>query len=86
MIVSMPKKLDKTSLTPSWEMEEGKVYRFKNLLVALAPNDNGVIALDTNDDDVLPFNSTSDFAEWLSDQDIPDAGEITPYQMKIGIE
>lgn len=86
MRVSLPKKLDKTELVPSWEMEEDKVYRFNHLLVSIAPNDNGVIAIDTNDGDVLPFNSTSDYAEWLSEQDIPDVGENTPFTMRVVIE
>lgn len=85
MEVTLPNKLDKSAVVSACDMDGGKVYRFQNLLVSVTPCD-GIIAVDTDDHDIMTFNNHSDFIEFLNDQDIPDAGEVTPFTMRVVIE
>lgn len=64
----------------------GKVYQFGHLFAAESENNNGVVVIDSNDSDVICFNNTADFAEWLDDNDYPTKGELTGYQMQISIK
>lgn len=85
MEITLPNKLDKSTVVLANEMDGGKVYRFQHLLVSSTPCD-GIIAVDTEDHYVMPFNNPGDFVEFLHDQDIPEAGEITPFTMRVVIE
>lgn len=85
MEITLPNKLDKSTVVLANEMDGGKVYRFQHLLVSPTPCD-GIIAVDLNDHDVMTFNNPSDFVDFLHDQDIPEAGEVTPFTMRVVIE
>ena len=85
MKVTLPKTLDeKTFISPD-EMESDKVYSFGPILAAKT-NTDGIITVDSRDNDVLTFDDYDNFYEWLSDNNLPVAGELTPYQMQIIIK
>lgn len=85
MKVILPKMLDeKTFISPD-EMESDKVYSFGPILAAKT-NTDGIITVDSRDNEIIPFDDDDAFYEWLSDNNLPVAGEITPYQMQLIIK
>ncbi|UIR90584.1 hypothetical protein PSa2_00003 [Escherichia phage PSa2] len=86
MNVVLPKNINKSDLVDAHDILSGKVYQFGHLFAAESENNNGVVVIDSNDSDVICFNNTADFAEWLDDNDYPTKGELTGYQMQISIK
>lgn len=86
MNVILPKNINKSELIDAHDILSGKVYQFGHLFAAESENNNGVVVIDSNDSDVICFNNTADFAEWLDDNDYPTKGELTGYQMQISIK
>ncbi|WDR22249.1 hypothetical protein PJM38_0003 [Salmonella phage vB_SenS_UTK0010] len=86
MNVILPKNINKSDLVDAHDILSGKVYQFGHLFAAESENNNGVVVIDSNDSDVICFNNTADFAEWLDDNDYPTKGELTGYQMQISIK
>ena len=86
MNVVLPKNLNKSSLVDAHDILSGKVYQFGHLFAAESENNNGVIVIDSSDNDVICFNNTADFAEWLSDNAYCTKGELTPYEMQISLK
>ncbi|CZT05352.1 hypothetical protein BN79_174 [Yersinia phage phiR2-01] len=85
MKVILP-KLNDSSLIHASDIESGKVYRFGHFFACEAIHNNGVIVIDSSDNDVMCFDSSCEFAEWLSDNDSPIHGELTPYEMQIALK
>lgn len=85
MKVTLPKTLDEKVFISPDEMESDKVYSFGPILAAKT-NTDGIISVDSRDNDIVAFDSPSDFYYWLSDNDLPTSGELTPYQMQIIIK
>lgn len=85
MNIVLPKTLDLKSYVSPDDMECGKVYQFDYMLAS--PTNTGcVIAIDTRDNDVTTFDDYCDFEEWLSQNDLTNNGELTPYQLTIAIK
>lgn len=85
MKVTLPTVLDEKAFISPDEMELDKVYSFSYILAAKT-NTGCIIAVDTRDNDVLTFDDYHDFREWLEDNNLSVAGELTPYQMQIIIK
>lgn len=85
MNILLPKMLNKPSSICCDSMEIGKVYQFGRFLTSEAIT-GCIIAVDVIDNDILTFNDSNEFCEWLSDNDHPTRGDETPYQMQIIIK
>lgn len=79
-------KLNDSTLIHATDIQSGKVYRFGHIFACEAMHSNGVIVLDSSDNDAMCFNTSCEFAEWLSDNEYPSHGELTPYEMQITLK
>lgn len=78
------KKIGESNTYTAHDLQEGDVYRFGSYLVSELSS-GCIIALDTDDNQIVTFDDSGDFDEWLDNNDHPNRGELTPLAFELNV-